>query len=66
MKMKTKITAWLHTDNQNLIDYMLTNYPGVIKENQVQKLKVEETMHYLFGPLEKDTLDKFIQEIQQD
>jgi hypothetical protein len=54
--------AWLHTDNAILADTMLAYYPGILKEAQIQKERTDDAVHYLFGPLNHQMLEEFLQQ----
>jgi hypothetical protein len=55
--------AWFHTNDPYITEYMLSYYPDKITEKHIQKIKSEKKMHYLFGPLNMDTFNKFLKTI---
>ncbi|MBW2997954.1 hypothetical protein KY321_00305 [Candidatus Woesearchaeota archaeon] len=55
----------LITISKDLEDIMLKDYPGIIKEDMKDKKVIDETTHYFFTNLDKDTLLKFLTENEE-
>lgn len=50
----------LYTTSKDLEDIMLTDYPGIIKGDQIRKREIGETKVYAFNDLKLDELNNFL------
>ena len=55
--------AWFHTDDPYITEYILSYYPDKITEKHIQKISLKDKTHYLFGPLNMHTFNKFMKTI---